>query len=190
MAIILASQSPRRRELLQQMGLTDFKIIPAEGEEKMDSSLPPEELVQQLALQKAKQVAEKADPADVVIGADTIVVLDGKVLGKPANAAVAFQMLSSLSGRRHTVYTGVAIVQGEKEMVAYEGTQVRFCYLTEQEILDYIATGEPMDKAGAYGIQGRGALLVDSIQGDFYNVVGLPICRLGRMLAGFHIHCL
>lgn len=190
MAIILASQSPRRSELLRQMGIEDFQIIPAEGDEEIDLSLPSEEIVKQLALRKAAQVAAKVGPEDLVIGADTIVVLDGKVLGKPKNQASAFHMLSALSSRRHTVYTGVAILQGERQMVSCEATQVRFCHLTEREILDYIATGEPMDKAGAYGIQGRGALLVDSIQGDFYNVVGLPICRLGRMLAGFGVYCL
>ena len=190
MAIILASQSPRRQQLLHQMGLDEFKIIPAVEEEEADPSLPPAEYVKQLALHKAAEVAAKCDPKDIVIGADTIVVLDGQVLGKPNNAAHAFKMLSSLSTRRHTVYTGIAIVQGERQMTGAESTQVRFCSLTEQEILDYIATGEPMDKAGAYGIQGRGALLVDSIRGDFYNVVGLPICRLGRMLAGFGVKVL
>lgn len=190
MAIILASQSPRREELLRQMGITDFIIRPAQGKEEADPSLPPEQYAQQLALHKAKEVAAASDPEDLVIGADTSVVLDGKILGKPHNQANAFHMLSALSSRRHTVYTGVAIVQGEREMTACEATQVRFVTLTEREILDYIDTGEPMDKAGAYGIQGRGALLVDSIQGDFYNVVGLPICRLGRMLAGFGVRCL
>lgn len=189
MSIILASQSPRRKELLTQMGLT-FDILPAQGEEDADTSLPPAEYVKQLALQKAAEVAAKCNPEDLVIGADTIVVLDGKILGKPKNAAHAFKMLSNLSTRRHTVYTGLALIQGEKQMLGVEATQVRFCNLTEQEILSYISTGEPMDKAGAYGIQGRGALLVDSIQGDFYNVVGLPICRLGRMLAGFGIKVL
>lgn len=190
MAIILASQSPRRRELLQQMGLTEFEIIPAVGEETADPSLPPEQLVEQLALHKAAEVVAKCGEEDVVIGADTIVVLDGRVLGKPQDQADAQRMLASLSGRRHTVYTGVTVIRGERRMVSHEATQVCFRSLTEEEILHYIATGEPMDKAGAYGIQGRGALLVDSIQGDFYNVVGLPVCRLGGMLAEFGICCL
>lgn len=186
--LILASQSPRRRALLGQMGFEHFEVIPAQEEEKRDPTLSPQALVEQLARQKAEEVARRVnDPQAVVIGADTIVVLHGKVLGKPENQAQAFQMLSQLSGCRHTVYTGVAVIQGERQMVDHEATEVRFCALTEQEILDYIATGEPMDKAGAYGIQGRGALLVDSIAGDFYNVVGLPICHLGRMLAGFGI---
>lgn len=190
MSIILASASPRRRELLQQMGFTEFSVIPAKGQEVIDPALSPEKLVESLALQKASEVAANAAPQDIVIGADTIVVLDGKVLGKPANQAAAFKMLCALSTRRHTVYTGVAVVRGDKVMVSHEATQVRFCDLTEHEILDYIATGEPMDKAGAYGIQGRGALFIEGIQGDYFNVVGLPICRLGRMLAGFGVYCL
>lgn len=186
--LILASQSPRRRALLGQMGFEQFEVIPAQEEEERDPNLSPQALVEQLARQKAEEVARRVnDPQAVVIGADTIVVLHGKVLGKPENQAQAFQMLSQLSGCRHMVYTGVAVIQGERQMVDHEATEVRFCALTEQEILDYIDTGEPMDKAGAYGIQGRGALLVDSIAGDFYNVVGLPICHLGRMLAGFGI---
>lgn len=189
MSIILASQSPRRKQLLEQMGL-EFTVRPAHGEERADPALPPAEYVKQLALQKAEEVARQCAPEDLVIGADTIVVLDGKTLGKPHNAAHAFKMLSRLSSRRHSVYTGLALIQGERQMLGAEVTQVRFCHLTEQEILDYIATGEPMDKAGAYGIQGKGALLVDSIQGDFYNVVGLPLCRLGRMLALFGVRAL
>lgn len=189
--IILASQSPRRRELLGQMGFQDFEIIPAVGEEEADRSLPITEYVEQLALHKAAEVAARVnDPDAIVIGADTIVVHHDEILGKPRNQAHAFQMLSNLSGSRHMVYTGVALIQGERRITGHEGTKVRFCALTEQEILAYIATGEPMDKAGAYGIQGRGGLLVDSIEGDFYNVVGLPICRLSRMLAGIGIKCL
>ena len=189
--IILASQSPRRRELLGQMGFQDFEIIPAVGEEEADSSLPITEYVEQLALHKAAEVAARVnDPDAIVIGADIIVVHHDEILGKPRNQAHAFQMLSNLSGSRHMVYTGVALIQGERRITGHEGTKVRFCALTEQEILAYIATGEPMDKAGAYGIQGRGGLLVDSIEGDFYNVVGLPICRLSRMLAGIGIKCL
>lgn len=189
--IILASQSPRRRELLEQMGFEHFEIIPAEGEEQADASLSPEKYVEQLALHKAREVAARVDDPDaIVIGADTIVVFQDEVLGKPRNEAHAFQMLSKLSGCRHTVYTGIALIQGERQMLGREATKVRFCALTEKEILAYIATGEPMDKAGAYGIQGRGALLVDSMEGDFYNVVGLPICRLSRMLAGFGVCCM
>ena len=119
----------------------------------------------------------------MVVAADTVVAIDGKVLGKPHDKVHAAEMLSALSGREHTVYTGVAVKRGETLLVEHEATQVRFRPLTEREIDLYIQTGEPMDKAGSYGIQGYGALLVEGIRGDYFNVVGLPICRLGRMLA-------
>ena len=179
MALILASKSPRRRELLAQMGLTDFEIHPAVGEELAEPGLTPPELVQALALHKAREVAEKfAQPGDLVIGADTIVVLDGQVLGKPHDEAHALAMLTALSGREHHVYTGVAVLQDGRALVQVEDTAVW---------RRYIATGEPMDKAGAYGIQGRGGLLVSRIQGDYTNVVGLPIVRLASMLAQFGV---
>lgn len=188
MAIILASKSPRRQELLTQMGLTAFQVIPAEGKEAVEATLAPPALVEALALQKAREVAVRCAAGDLVIGADTVVVLDDKVLGKPRNTAHALQMLTALSGRKHHVYTGVAVIRDGVEVVAHEDTEVHFCPLTQEEILRYIQTGEPMDKAGAYGIQGRGALLIDRIHGDYCNVVGLPLCRLGKMLARFGIH--
>ncbi len=187
MKIILASQSPRRRELLGLMGLTDFAIIPAQGEEDLSAGLPPDKLVEALAAAKAKEVAAQADPSDVIIAADTIVTLDGKVLGKPHSGEEAFEMLRILSGRTHRVYTGVAVLQGQRLELLHEATEVVFRPLTEGEISRYIATGEPMDKAGAYGIQGRGALLVEGIRGDYFNVMGLPVCRLGQMLKAFGI---
>ena len=183
MGIILASQSPRRRALLEQIGLTGFQVIPARGEEDMGAHLPPERLVEALALAKAREVAAGAAPEDIVIGADTVVTLDGQVLGKPHSAEEAAQMLRALSGRRHRVYTGLAVLRGAQELVEHEATAVRFRDLTEREISAYVASGEPMDKAGAYGIQGLGALLVEGIEGDYSSVVGLPVCRLGRMLA-------
>lgn len=190
MAIILASKSPRRRELLAQMGLTDFQIIPAVGEEIVDPALEPPALSEALALHKAREVArDHASPGDLVIGADTIVVLDGQVLGKPRDADHALEMLTALSGRQHHVYTGVAVLRDGVELAEHEDTEVHFRPLTRKEILRYIATGEPMDKAGAYGIQGQGALLVPCIRGDYSNVVGLPLCRLGRMLERFGIEC-
>ena len=189
MAIILASKSPRRQELLTQMGLTDFQVIPARGKETVNPALTPPKLAEALALQKVREVSrDHAAPGDLVIGADTIVVLDGTVLGKPRNTAHALQMLTALSGRRHHVYTGVAVLRDGTELVAHEDTEVHVCPLTHEEMLRYIATGEPMDKAGAYGIQGRGALLIDRIHGDYCNVVGLPLCRLGKMLARFGLH--
>ena len=182
MALILASQSPRRRELLGQMGFS-FTVRPAKGEELPHPELTPAQLVEELARQKALEVSAEAEADDVVVAADTVVAIDGKVLGKPHDKVHAAQMLSALSGREHTVYTGVAVKRGETLLVEHEATQVRFRPLTEREIDLYIQTGEPMDKAGSYGIQGYGALLVEGIRGDYFNVVGLPICRLGRMLA-------
>ena len=182
MAMILASQSPRRRELLGQMGFS-FTVRPAKGEEPPHPELTPAQLVEELARQKALEVSAEAEADDVVVAADTVVAIDGKVLGKPHDKVHAAQMLSALSGREHTVYTGVAVKRGETLLVEHEATQVRFRPLTEREIDLYIQTGEPMDKAGSYGIQGYGALLVEGIRGDYFNVVGLPICRLGRMLA-------
>lgn len=188
MALILASKSPRRRELLAQMGLTDFEIHPALGEELAQPDLTPPELVQALALHKAQEVAQTfAQSGDVVIGADTIVVLDGQVLGKPHDEAHALAMLTALSGREHHVYTGVAVLQDGHALVQVEDTAVWFRNASEGELRRYIATGEPMDKAGAYGIQGRGGLLVSHIQGDYTNVVGLPIVRLASMLAQFGV---
>lgn len=182
MAMILASQSPRRRELLGQMGFS-FTVRPAKGEELAHPELTPAQLVEELARQKALEVSAEAASDDVVVAADTVVAIDGVVLGKPRDKAQAAEMLSALSGREHTVYTGVAVKRGETLLVEHEATQVRFRPLTEREIDLYIQTGEPMDKAGSYGIQGYGALLVEGIRGDYFNVVGLPICRLGRMLA-------
>ena len=182
MAMILASQSPRRRELLGQMGFS-FTVRPARGEELPHPELTPAQLVEELARQKALEVSAEAEADDVVVAADTVVAVDGTVLGKPRDRVHASEMLSALSGREHTVYTGVAVKRGETLLVEHEATQVRFRPLTEREIDLYIQTGEPMDKAGSYGIQGYGALLVEGIRGDYFTVVGLPICRLGRMLA-------
>ena len=187
MKIILASQSPRRRELLGLMGLTDFEIRPARGEEDMSAPLTPDRLVESLAAAKGAEVAAQAAPADVVIAADTIVTLDGKVLGKPRSEGEAAEMLRTLSGRTHVVYTGVVVIQGGRRLVRHEATEVVFRALTDEEISHYIATGEPMDKAGAYGSQGRGALLVEGIRGDYFNVMGLPVCKLGQMLREFGI---
>lgn len=187
MKLILASQSPRRKALLEQMGFQDFEAIPAQGKEEADPALPPEEYVERLALHKAQEVAANQGEDAVVIGADTVVVLDGHILGKPKNAAEALQMLTALSGRKHLVHTGVAVICGGEVELRHETTKVTFCTLTQREMLAYIATGEPMDKAGAYGIQGRGALFIDKIEGDYYNVVGLPISCLNRMLGRFGV---
>ena len=130
-----------------------------------------------------------AAAGDLIIAADTVVALDGRILGKPADGPDAFAMLSALSGRRHQVYTGLTVVCGAQRLTEHEVTAVTFRSLSSAEICAYIATGEPMDKAGAYGIQGRGALFVEGIEGDYYNVMGLPVCRLGRILARLGVDC-
>ena len=185
MAMILASQSPRRSQLLRQMGLTSFLVCPALGEERADPGLSPDQLVEALSLQKAREVAGRSRPEDLIIAADTVVAVDGQVLGKPRDALQARAMLERLSGRSHRVYTGVTVCRDGQYLTQHEATAVRFRTLSREEIEAYVASGEPMDKAGAYGIQGLGALLVEEIRGDYFNVVGLPICRLGRMLARF-----
>ena len=186
MKIILASQSPRRRELLERMGITGFKVIPARGEEIAARSLTPDQLVEELSRKKCAEVAA-GRPKDLVIAADTVVAINNRVLGKPRNEEDAARMLATLSGRLHTVYTGVTVSLEGKTITSHEMTSVRFRTLTQADIIRYIATGEPMDKAGAYGIQGYGCTLVESISGDYYNVMGLPVCRLARMLARFGV---
>ena len=178
--LILASQSPRRKELLSII-TRDFEIIPSAGEERADKSLPPDEYVMELARHKAEEIAQ-THPDDVVIGADTVVAAAGKILGKPKDADDAKRMLTLLSGSEHSVYTGVCITADNRNVCFAEKTDVRFFRLTEEETDAYIATGEPFDKAGAYGIQDRGALLVSGITGDYYNVMGLPVGRLAQEL--------
>lgn len=190
MKIILASQSPRRKELLERMGIKDFETISPNVDERAFHGLPPEELVRRLSAEKAAAVAGKVGEDAVVIAADTVVALEGAVLGKPADELDAFKMLSALSGVRHQVYTGVTVCRGGEKQTAHEVTDVTFRELSEREIEDYISTGEPMDKAGAYGIQGYGALLIQGISGDYYNVMGLPVCRLSGMLSRFGVDCL
>ena len=200
--IILASQSPRRKELLEQIGL-EFEICPAKGEEIITKSIP-EEVVMELSKQKAEEVAamvasfgenhkEITTPSDIlVIGADTVVAYDGKILGKPVDEADAKRMLTMLSGNTHSVFTGVTLVLIDKEgrageLVFYEKTDVKMHAMTEVEIDRYIATGEPMDKAGSYGIQGKCAIYIEKIDGDYNNVVGLPITRIYQELKNIGI---
>lgn len=187
MAIVLASGSPRRRQLLTMLGVRDLLVIPAAGEEVLVPGRGPEETVAALSLAKAREVAAARPGTDVIIAADTLVWLDGEPLGKPHDAADAARMLGLLSGRTHAVYSGVTVVAGGTPHTETEKTLVRFRALTEKDISDYIATGEPMDKAGAYGAQGRGSLFVEGIEGDFFNVMGLPLCRLGKMLDGLGV---
>ncbi len=178
--LILASASPRRRELLERFG-REFIIDPAVAPENPPVGATPSETVAALAAAKAREVAARR-PGDVVIGADTIVSLDGVILGKPADAEEASRMLHALSGRAHRVYTGVAVARDGELLTGVEMTRVCFRPLTDAEIDAYIATGEPLDKAGAYGYQGLAGLFVERIEGDYFSVVGLPLCRLGRML--------
>ena len=181
--LILASKSTRRKELLSLI-TRDFEIIPAVGEERADKSLPPSEYVTELARHKAEEVA-CSHHGDIVIGADTVVVTGNEILGKPKDEADAKRMLMLLSGREHSVYTGVCIISKDENVSFCEETKVRFFKLSEHETDEYIATGEPFDKAGAYGIQELGALLVSGITGDYYNVMGLPVGRLARELKNF-----
>ena len=183
MKIILASGSPRRKELMEMFHPRQLLIIPAKGKELAHPELKPDELVMELSRCKAAEVASQhAGDDDVVIGADTVVVLDGAVLGKPQDEADAKQMLQALSGRVHTVFTGLTVIRGGRILQHAEQTLVHFRPLSDEEIDRYIATGEPMDKAGAYGAQGYASLFVEKLEGDFFNVMGLPLCALGNLL--------
>lgn len=178
--MILASKSPRRIELMALAGF-DFKSVPATGEENIPDGILPCDAVLMLSRQKAQEIAEKY-PDETVIGADTVVALDNEIMGKPKNEQDAFDMLKKLSGKTHSVLTGVCVISPDKHIHFYEKTEVEFYPLGDDEIWQYIASGEPMDKAGAYGIQEKGAMFVKRINGDFYNVVGLPVARLAREL--------
>ena len=177
---ILASASPRRRELFGLIS-DDFRIVPSNAEETAPDGIAAENLPERLARLKAADIAAKY-PFDTVIGADTVVILDGKVLGKPENPEDAVRMLTALSGKRHKVITGCAVYKNGACRSFSSVTEVEFYPLDDKEISDYVATGEPLDKAGAYGIQGRGALFVKSINGDYFNVVGLPVAALRRFI--------
>ena len=186
--IVLASASPRRQELLRQIGLTDFAIRVSDVDETYPPNLSPARTVEYISRKKAAAVP--CAPDEIVIAADTMVFLDHARLGKPADEADALRMLTALQGRSHTVRTGVTVRQGERYLTESETTQVEFRPAAEAELRAYIATGEPMDKAGAYGAQGRGALLVRRLDGDFFNVMGLPVLRLSRMLEEFGVFLL
>ncbi len=181
MQLILASASPRRRELLGLFRLP-FTVRVADVDETIDPFLSPFDEVGRVS--RAKALAVPREDGDIVIAADTIVVCEGRVLGKPRNAANAREMLSLLSGRDHQVMTGCTVLYGAKAETFTEVTDLHFRPLSQKEIANYVATGEPMDKAGAYGIQGGAALFCQRMVGDYYNVMGLPVCRLGQVLAG------
>ncbi|MFR8870046.1 Maf family protein [Paraclostridium sordellii] len=182
MNIILASGSPRRREILANTN-AKFDVLTSDVDERIFKFEEPTQLVLRLAFEKCMDIAIN-NPESLVIGADTIVVLDNEILGKPKNEDEAFDMLSKLSNREHQVITGMSIVniENNKKIVDYTISNVKFKNLTDQDIRDYISTGECLDKAGSYGIQGYGALLVKEIQGDYFNIVGLPISKLSDIL--------
>ena len=179
MKLILASQSPRRKELLSLFGLP-FTVCVADIDETMDPGKPACEEVARVS--RCKALAVTREKEDVVIAADTIVVCQGQVLGKPRSEQQAYEMLSLLSGRDHQVMTGVTVLRGDQEEVFTEITDLHFRPLSHREIENYIRTGEPMDKAGSYGIQGGAALFCEKMSGDYYNVMGLPVCHLGQVL--------
>jgi septum formation protein len=180
--IVLASKSPRRQELLKNIGITEFDIRVPEADESFPAGLTPQQVVEHISRVKAEAAVALCSPDEIVITADTMVFLDDQRLGKPADEADALRMLTALQGRCHTVCTGVTVRRGEESLTECETTEVRFRTAAERELRGYIATGEPMDKAGSYGIQGYGAMLVEGISGDYFNVVGLPLCRLYLML--------
>ena len=182
--IVLASASPRRREILEGLGIS-FRVAPSGADEDIPEGTPPYLAVERLSLLKAADVAKDEKKNALVLGADTVVVLDGEILGKPKDEEDAVRMLTALSGREHSVLTGISVIRRSdgKGVSVYEETKVKFLELSKEQIKSYVKTGEPMDKAGAYAIQGKGSLLVEKIDGDYFNVVGLPVCRLSKMLA-------
>ena len=179
MNVILASQSPRRRELMEKFNIP-FSVRVADIDETMDDAKPPYDEVARVS--RLKALATPRDGDDLLIAADTIVVCEGNVLGKPRDEAEATAMLRLLSGRDHQVMTGCTVLRGDKSVTFTEVTDIHFRELTEKEIAKYVASGEPMDKAGSYGIQGGAALFCQRMVGDYYNVMGLPVCRLGQVL--------
>jgi len=187
MSIVLASGSPRRLELIKMIGIRDFKVIPDDGAEEIAPGQTPEQTVCRIALEKAVNVSRKCSDDDLIIAADTLVYLGELPLAKPESQDEAAAMLRMLSGRRHTVYTGLVLLRGGVHTTAAEMTDVFFREISDDEISAYVKTGEPMDKAGAYAAQGRGALFIERIEGEFFNVMGLPLCRLSIMLRDFGV---
>ena len=185
--IVLASGSPRRQKLLNRIGITDFDIRVPQTDEHYPPGLTPAQIVEYISREKADAAAKLCTPEEIVITADTMVFLDRQRLGKPKDEADALRMLTDLAGRRHTVCTGVTLRQGQRSLTRAQSTDVYFRPAGREELMAYIRGGEPMDKAGAYGVQGQGALLVERIDGDFFNVMGLPVLLLSRMLAEFGV---
>ena len=187
MSIVLASKSPRRRELLELLGLS-FTVCTADIDETIDTAKPIAEEISRLSREKAQAVASLLKDNDVIISADTVVVLGNTVMGKPADSAEARQMLLALSDNTHSVITAVTVMRGDKIRTEAVTTKIVFRRLTEQEIDAYVATKSPLDKAGAYGIQEKAAAFVKEIRGDYFSVVGLPVCTLVELLRDFDIN--
>ena len=187
MNIVLASGSPRRQELLKLIGISDFRVIADESDETMTPGLTPEDQVNKLSLKKAQNVSAICSGDALVIAADTLVYLDGEPLEKPDSESDATKMLQKLSGNKHSVYTGVTLKRGAKHTSKAEKTDVYFREISDDEIKAYVNTGEPMDKAGSYAAQGGAAAFIERIEGDFFNVMGLPLCRLSIMLKDFGV---
>lgn len=173
--IILASASPRRKEILEIADL-EFDVMPSDAQE-ITTKTAPNEVVMELASIKAKDIYKKSEKQSMIVGADTVVAYQGQILGKPTDEADAKRMLTMLSGQTHEVYTGVCVIEDGKTKTFYEETKVTFYEISDEQIDYYIKTGEPMDKAGSYGIQGKAAVFIKGIEGDYYNVVGFPIAR-------------
>lgn len=173
--IILASASPRRKEILELADL-EFDVMPSDAQE-ITTKTAPNEVVMELASIKAKDIYKKSEKQSMIVGADTVVAYQGQILGKPTDEADAKRMLTMLSGQTHEVYTGVCVIEDGKTKTFYEETKVTFYEISDEQINHYIKTGEPMDKAGSYGIQGKAAVFIKGIEGDYYNVVGFPIAR-------------
>ncbi len=188
--IILASKSPRRKDLLEQIGIS-FEIDPSDYQEEKDLNLKPHEFAKYLSLQKAKNVAIRHKDS-IIIAADTFVVFEGKILGKPSSEETARKMLTKMSGKPHSVITGFTIIDTKTNKIVSKSieTKIYFKNLSPEEINSYIASGEPMDKAGSYAIQGLGGILIEKIEGDHYNVVGLPLTALVEELKNFGIKVL
>ncbi|MGD9580955.1 MAG: nucleoside triphosphate pyrophosphatase [Vampirovibrionia bacterium] len=184
--LILASASPRRKELLKNLGY-EFEIIPADIEETIDNSKIPEEIVKELSFQKAEHIAKKVSEPSVIIGSDTIVVINNKILGKPIDEKDAFNMLQELSGKVHQVISGIAIIDNKtnKTFIDCVSSDVYFRELSKEEIIKYIETKEPMDKAGAYAIQGIASIFIEKIEGCYNNIVGLPVFTVAKALKDF-----
>lgn len=187
--IILASKSPRRQELMHLIGL-DFTVMTQDIDETMDPERPLNEEIRRVSGMKAAAVQNACAPDDIIVAADTMVVIEGKRLGKPKNREDAVRMLHMLSGKTHEVITGLTVRQGARIESCDITTKLTFRSLTDEEIDAYVATGEPMDKAGAYAVQGKGSIFVTGLVGDYFNVMGLPVCTLAQVLSGFGVNVL